>query len=90
MLGYSSGMTNECLEEGAAVKAVDYKVLVELKNGESRQGSYPRILEALGLRDHYFLFENTLEQARWVALLLKEKYLEIERITILDEEGKEV
>lgn len=73
---------------------MDYEITAYLKNGVSRETSYEKLLDSLGLREEYFLAEplvkGTPTQACYVALLLKNQVPEIVKVTIHDGEGKQI
>lgn len=73
---------------------MDYQITAYLKNGQSRQTSYEKLLDSLGLREEYFLAEpltkGTASQACYVAILLKSQVKDISKVIIYDAEGKQV
>ncbi len=73
---------------------MDYRITAYLKNGVSRETSYEKLLDSLGLREEYFLAEplvkGTPTQACYVAILLKNQVSEIVKVIIHDGEGKQI
>ncbi|MBI5147756.1 MAG: hypothetical protein HZA37_01230 [Parcubacteria group bacterium] len=72
----------------------DYTIRVELKNGRSRQTTYQRLLNVLGLRDADYLGEpladGTIAQVRHVVVILKGGFEQIAKVTVFDMNRKEV
>ncbi len=73
---------------------MNYQITAYLKNGVSRETSYERLLDSLGLREEYFLAEplvkGTPTQACYVAILLKNQVAEIVKVEIHDGEGRRI
>ncbi len=73
---------------------MNYQITAYLKDGNSRQTTYEDLLDSLGLREEYFLADplvkGTPSQACYVALLLKNQFPEIVKVTIHDGEGKQI
>ncbi len=73
---------------------MDYQITAYLKNGQSRQTSYEKLLDSLGIREEYFLAEpltmGTQSQACYVAILLKSQIKDIAKVIIHDANGNQV
>ena len=73
---------------------MDYEITAYLKDGKSRQTSYGKLLDLLGLREEYFLADpltkGTPSQACYAAILLKNQVPGIVKVTIRDEKGKRI
>ncbi len=72
----------------------DYRIKIFLKNGQVRQTTYENLIQTLGIKDHdalsISLWWTKIDKIRYLVETLKEKYPEMESVTIFDEEGKEV
>ena len=73
---------------------MNYQITAYLKDGNSRQTTYEKLLDSLGLREEYFLADplvkGTPSQACYVALLLKNQFPEIVKVAIHDGNGKQI
>jgi hypothetical protein len=72
----------------------DYAISIDLKSGGLRHTTYQNLLRVLGLLDEDYLGnplkEGTLSQLRYVLVVLKGGFLQIERVRAYNEKGEEV
>ena len=72
----------------------DFQIQMCFKNGERWETTYRKLLPVLGLEHERFVrkpfTEGTVRQAHFVAALLEEAPLGIERVIIYDECGQEI